>query len=130
MKYSCHSVSNISRYVTLRTLTEQQQIKRKPSISPDNRQRDQAICLTKTQPIYSQQRRNLDPECDLSRLLPPVTPILSSVIIHSLLPHGPGTEKCHVRSKILSATSPQTGENVLPFHNSGQTLYLRISTSV
>ena len=130
MKYSWHSVCDISTYVTPQTLTEQRQITRKPSISPDNRQRDQAICVTKTQPIYSQQRRNLDSECDLSRLLPPVAPVLSSVSIHSLLPHGPRTEECHVHSKTLSATSPQTGRTVLPFHNSGQTLCLMISTSV
>jgi len=129
MKYSWHSVSDISRYVTFQTLTEQQ-ITRKPSISPDNRQRDQASCLTKTQPIYSQQWRNLDSECDLLRLLPPVAPILSSVSIHSLLSHGPGTDECHVHSKTLSVTFPQTGGNVLPFHDSGQTLCLMITTSV
>lgn len=97
---------------------------------PRQLQRYQAICLTKTQPIYSQQRRNLDSESDFSRLLPPVVPILSSVSIHSLIPHGPGTEECHVHSKTMSATSPQIGGNVLPFHNSGQTLCLMISTSV
>ena len=130
MKYSWHSASDISRYVTLRTLKEQQAITRKPSISPNNHQTDQATSLSKTQHIYSQQRRNLDSVCDLSRLLPPLAPVLSNVSIHSLLPHGPGTQECHVHSKTLSATSAQTVGNVLPFHDLGQTQCLMISSSV
>jgi hypothetical protein len=86
--------------------------------------------LEKTQHIYSQQRRSLDSVCDLSRMLPQVAPNPPSTNIHSLLPHGPGTEECHVHCKKQSATFPQTARSVLPFRNSGQTLCIMISTSV
>lgn len=52
--------------------------------------------------------------------------------MHSLLPHGTGSEKGEfsVQPKMTSAPSPQTAVSVLFIQNSAQTLWLVISVSV